>query len=137
MGGVARCPASAEGYVEWMTQCTAIAQQHRNKIAFQARQILSTILTTSAGADADWVPAILSITSGAANDVRSALPFIRDSAFTLVLNDFDDRALAYSSGRLESIKDRVITVSGNIFTRLHQIARHGPYDLISEVSSTT
>ncbi len=108
------------------------AQQHRNKVAYQAEQILETIfhsLQDDIG-NPRTKPKILIIACGSSPDVRSILPILEKHDFSLVLNDADSDALEFSAARLHSIADKCIFVKGNILKINSRIRELGPFNLI-------
>jgi len=70
-----------------------IAQQHRNKLEHQAKEIIQALVQSR---DAR----ILSLGCGGCRDWVPALPFLRNFAGEIVLNDFEPAALALAESRL-------------------------------------
>jgi SAM-dependent methyltransferase len=106
---------------------TAVAQQHRNKVRWQAEQIEAAI---DNGVRAGKPANILIIACGSSPDLKLCLPAITDKPFQVVLNDSDRGALELSSERLISLGERVTTVHGNVIRKINALASHGPYDLV-------
>jgi extracellular factor (EF) 3-hydroxypalmitic acid methyl ester biosynthesis protein len=106
---------------------TAIAQQHRNKVGYQADRIFQTILD---GINKGQRAKILIIASGSSPDVQIILDLIHSFDFLLVLNDMDKEALSFSSKKLDSITDRIQIVEGNTFQSINKFAKVGKFDLV-------
>jgi SAM-dependent methyltransferase len=100
----------------------AIAQQHRNKIAFQAACVLDAI---------ERRPdcRVLSIACGSSPDIRSIARFVGPEA-TFVLSDSDPEALAYSARHLGPLAERCTFVQGAVPGVLRRLRPLGPFDLV-------
>lgn len=101
---------------------SSIAQQHRNKVVFQAGCVLEAL-------DANPQARILSLACGSSPDVRSIIGHVKPGA-RLVMCDSDLDALAFSAQRLEAIKDRCRFVHGMVPRVLRQVRQDGPYHLV-------
>lgn len=88
-------------FVEEFALRSPTAQQHRNKVKYQADLLLKTIFSKDN-------PTILSIGSGGSLDLRLLLPFITDKNFTFILNDMDNGALEFSKTKLSSLGEKCI-----------------------------
>jgi extracellular factor (EF) 3-hydroxypalmitic acid methyl ester biosynthesis protein len=115
VGPVAR---ALEGYA----LTSSIAQQHRNKIAFQASCILEA---------QERHPScrVLSLACGSSADVRSVVKSLRPTT-NLVLCDSDADALIFSRAALGDIADRCVLVHGTVPKALGAVRKYGPYHLI-------
>lgn len=123
-----RATPSTFGYwLEMHTLTTGVAQQHRNKVRRQADFILEAI---NKGEERKEATSILSIACGSSPDFRLILEQIRNRDFSVVLNDIDKDALAFSEEKLSPISDKIKTVQGNTLRRIGKLAEDGPYDLI-------
>lgn len=100
----------------------AIAQQHRNKVTFQAACMLQAMATAQPCR-------LLIVGCGGSPDLRTVLAHVPESA-TVVLCDSDRDALDYSRGLLQTIADRCQFVQGIVPRVLRRVRAHGPYDLI-------
>lgn len=100
-----------------------ISQQHRNKVKAQA-QLIAEVLNQVEK------PRILIMACGSAPDVFSLLDFLQDKDFLIVLNDSDQGALELTRSRLFPILDRCVLIHGNLFYKLREFTKLGPYDLI-------
>jgi SAM-dependent methyltransferase len=120
-------PGTVAHWIEKYCLTTAIAQQHRNKVRWQADHIERVI---KAGANAGKPARILLLACGSSPDVRMCLPRIVDHDFQIVLNDMDDGALEFSREKLRSLGERVKTVPGNMFRLVNKFAADGPFDLV-------
>jgi hypothetical protein len=108
--------------IERYALTSSIAQQHRNKVVFQAACILE--------AAARQVPCrILSLACGSSPDIRTLLPHVKPQA-EFVLCDSDRDALTFSADRLADLRDRCRFVRGTIPRVLRQVRALGPYQLI-------
>src|ERR1044071_2174481 len=100
-----------------------IAQQHRNKVWHQARQIADTVLQNGRAR-------ILALACGGCPDVRKCLSLLRRSDAELVLNDADAEALAFAERQLAPIAERCTFLPGNAL-KIARRLRGGPaFDLI-------
>lgn len=118
-------PCSTVGYwVEYYALGTLIAQQHRNKIAAQARE-LARLLSDCAG-----TPRVLVIAAGSSPDLALVEALIRNRECRVVLNDGDQEALAFSLRRLDAVAHLISAVHGNAITSAVKLARFGPFDLV-------
>jgi SAM-dependent methyltransferase len=100
----------------------SIAQQHRNKVAFQAAAILDAMHRHP---DCR----VLSLACGSNPDLRSIAGQVTNEA-RFVLCDGDLDALTFSSARLEAMGDRCEFVHGFVPRVLRSVRRSGPYHLI-------
>lgn len=117
-------PGSFEYWIEYLALSSAMAQQHRNKVRRQAAELKARIATPDRPAN------ILILAAGGAPDLRSIIHDVADTAFHVVLNDIDQRALSFAGGKLGPIADRTIAVPGNAVTNCRKLAARGPFDLV-------
>ena len=108
--------------IEAYALTAAIAQQHRNKVSYQAGCMLETFAMDSSCR-------ILSLGCGGNPDIRTVIHQVPASA-TLVLCDSDDNALAYSREKLEAVVDRCRFVRGLVPRVLRRVQASAPFDLI-------
>ena len=101
---------------------SAIAQQHRNKVQFQADCIRDTILRRP---DCR----VLSIACGSSPDIRAVAP-LAGPGVSFVLCDGDAAALEFSRRQLEAVTARCEFVHGMVPRVLGRVARYGPFDLV-------
>ena len=101
---------------------SAIAQQHRNKVAFQASCMLEA-------QQRHWPCRVLSLACGSSPDLRSIVPHVRPST-TFVLCDSDPGALEFSYTQLASIERQCVLVQGRVPFALRSVRKHGPFNLI-------
>jgi extracellular factor (EF) 3-hydroxypalmitic acid methyl ester biosynthesis protein len=113
--------------VEWAIEQYAlqspIAQQHRNKVALQARAILSTLIEEPNAR-------IASIGCGGCRDLSMVQSYVPAGRAAFVLVDGDDAALSFARQRLGRIANRCVTVHGRVPRALPLIAAHGPFHLV-------
>jgi hypothetical protein len=108
-----------------LEQCalaSPIAQQHRNKVAFQTAAILEAM-----GRHDEC--RVLSLACGSNPDLRSIAGQVTGGA-RFVLCDGDPDALIFSSARLTEIGDRCRFVHGFVPRVLRSVRESGPYHLI-------
>jgi len=121
--GENREPAGSLAHVFESYALTAtIAQQHRNKVAFQAAAIRSAM----AG---DRACRLLSIGCGSCPDLRTAIDRVTPGS-TFVLCDSDADALVQSRRFLAPIAGQCQFVHGMVPRVLRRIRDSGPFDLI-------
>lgn len=126
-------------YVEEYSLASAIAQQHRNKVAAQSLFIQEAVPRTCAGSDTREPSAgcsgarggrVLLIACGSCPDLRQIQSALHPCDFEVVLNDADPDALDFSLERLGLIADRVRAVPGNVFSAIRHLVREGPFDAV-------
>jgi SAM-dependent methyltransferase len=122
-GRVRAEPITPAWFLEHQALRSPAAQQHRNKVAWQASQIASAIVHTAK-------PRILSIGCGGSRDLRQIQHLISDHDVQIVLNDLDASALELSLNSLGMLKPKVATVLGDIFHAIRHISKQEPFDLI-------
>jgi hypothetical protein len=112
---------TAFAYEEFALRCGPV-QQHRNKVAEQARLITTTFQANPAAR-------VLCIAAGPAYDVRGIASLI-PPAGRVVLNDTDPNALDFALARLSHVAPLVGAVAGNILRSYKKAQALGPYDLV-------
>jgi extracellular factor (EF) 3-hydroxypalmitic acid methyl ester biosynthesis protein len=121
--GDTRAPAGTLAHaIETYALTAAIAQQHRNKVTFQAGCMAQAFATARPCR-------ILSIGCGSSPDLRSIIHHVPASA-AIVLCDSDPDALAYSRQMLQPIAERCRFVHGMVPRVLRRVRESGPFDLI-------
>ena len=100
----------------------AIAQQHRNKVQFQADLIRDAMLSNPRCR-------VLSLACGSSPDIRSIAPLAGPDV-SFVLCDGDPDALEFSRRQLEPMAARCTFVQGMVPRVLGRLAAHGPFDLV-------
>lgn len=108
--------------IERYALSSAIAQQHRNKVSFQAACMLHTFAAARPCR-------ILSLGCGSNPDLRTILDQVPASA-RIVICDADSDALEYSRERLAPLGDRCEFVRGFVPRVLRRVRQRGPFDLI-------
>jgi hypothetical protein len=101
---------------------SAIAQQHRNKVQFQADCIRDALLRNPEAR-------VLSLACGSSPDIRAIVPLAGPRA-SFVLCDGDAEALEFSRRQLTPIAERCQFVHGMVPRVLGRAAAHGPFDLV-------
>jgi SAM-dependent methyltransferase len=118
-----RAPAGTLAHaIETYALNAAIAQQHRNKVSFQAACMLQALAMARPCR-------VLSIGCGSSPDLRTVIDSVPRSA-SFVLCDSDQDALTYSRSRLEPIADQCHLVHGMVPRVLRRVRDYGPFDLI-------
>jgi extracellular factor (EF) 3-hydroxypalmitic acid methyl ester biosynthesis protein len=117
------------GALEAYALTSAIAQQHRNKVQFQADCIRDAIL-------ANPRCRVLSLACGSSPDIRAIAPLAGPESM-FVLCDGDAAALDFSRQQLAPIPDlrspiaaRCEFVRGMVPRVLGRVAKYGPFDLV-------
>jgi SAM-dependent methyltransferase len=119
-----RAPAGTIGWgIEQYALHSPIAQQHRNKVALQARAILATVLARPEAR-------VLSLGCGGCRDLRLIQNYVPAGSGRFVLVDSDADALTFARERLGNLADRCQTVHGKVPRVLPPLAAEGPFDLI-------
>lgn len=111
-------------YIEQVALHSAVTQQHRNKVAWQASEILRVSLS---GANEKRV---LSIACGGSRDLRSVKSLLLDTNIQIYLNDMDPDALAMSTSSLEALGDRLTVLPGDVIRATRNFVRSAPFDVI-------
>jgi len=115
-------PGTLGWAIESYALTSAIAQQHRNKVAFQANCVREAMARK---ADCR----VLSVACGSSPDIRSIVSSITPAA-SFVLCDSDADALAFSRQQLGALGDRCRFVQGMVPRVLTRVVTDGPYDLV-------
>jgi hypothetical protein len=110
-------------YIERHALERAIAQQHRNKLSWQAQAILSHALRKKKAR-------MLSIACGASRDLQSIQHHIADTGAKIWLNDWDAAAVERSLRVLEQSAFKIHAVVGDVFRSLKRLQSGAPFDLI-------
>jgi extracellular factor (EF) 3-hydroxypalmitic acid methyl ester biosynthesis protein len=100
-----------------------IAQQHRNKVWHQARQIADAVLQNDRAR-------ILALACGGCPDFRKVLALLRRSSAELHLNDADPDALSFAAAQLGPIAERCTFFAGNALKIARRLRGGAPFDLI-------
>ena len=123
--GVNKAPnKTIEWHLENMALFGTIAQQHKNKLHWQAQSILDCLYNSVSEGN------ILIISCGGCVDLRSILSHLSNSNVNIVINDADDDAIHLAHESLDQCWDNIIPITGNCFKKLRDISKHGPYQLI-------
>ncbi len=132
---VVRAPRNSIGYfIEYYCLRDVSAQQHRNKVAWQAQMMLETVTRERRAK-------ILSIACGGSPDVRSVQHMLASYGCKLFLNDMDADALCYSLDRLPTLRSTIRPLLGDVFnaarklkglTPLHLILAGGLFDYLND-----
>jgi extracellular factor (EF) 3-hydroxypalmitic acid methyl ester biosynthesis protein len=115
--------ATLERHCEAYSLNFPIAQQHRNKVWHQARQIADAVLQNGRAR-------ILALACGGCPDVRKCLTLLRRTEAELHLNDADADALAFAARQLAPIADRCTFLPGNALKVARRLRGGQTFDLI-------
>ena len=114
------------GTLPWaIEQCSLqspLAQQHRNKVALQARAILSTLVANPSAR-------IASIGCGGCRDLSMIQDYLQAGQGSFVLVDADADALAFARARLDRIASRCTFVQGRVPRAIVKLPA-GRFDLV-------
>lgn len=116
-------PKTMPWFIEKYILHGSYAQQHRNKLAWQTERILETCLRQQE-------VKILSIACGGSLDLRAAQRFLTNERITVLLNDLDSDAIAFSLEHLTRHAFDVHAVAGNVFLSIGRLKEGAPFDLI-------
>jgi extracellular factor (EF) 3-hydroxypalmitic acid methyl ester biosynthesis protein len=116
-------PGTVEHAIEAYALASPIAQQHRNKVAFQAGKI------TDAWRRTGGRPRILTIGCGGCRDLRSLAPEVVESNTEFVLCDLDENALDFALHHLGPLAERSTYLNAMIPRVLRRLLPYGPFDL--------
>jgi extracellular factor (EF) 3-hydroxypalmitic acid methyl ester biosynthesis protein len=109
-----------EYYIEWHALNSAIAQQHRNKVALQAEYISNVLI-------AKKEPKILIIGCGSGRDLRNIQKNIEVSDAQFYLNDIDDSAIEFTK---KNLSDGVLKKCTFIHENVLKLVRNPLYNTI-------
>jgi extracellular factor (EF) 3-hydroxypalmitic acid methyl ester biosynthesis protein len=102
---------------------SSIAQQHRNKLEHQAKEIVHALLQSR-------YARILSVACGGCLDWVPALPFLQTFAGEIVLNDFEPAALALAESRLRPATRQVRLEPGNVLRASKRLSCYPAFNLV-------
>jgi len=105
-------------WLEWYALNCPIAQQHRNKLAWQRNLVHEASMRSGR---------ILNVGCGGCADLAGSPSFVRDCDFTLL--DMDGDALALASQRLRGARSTRV-VQRDVIRGLRDVIGQGPYDLV-------
>jgi extracellular factor (EF) 3-hydroxypalmitic acid methyl ester biosynthesis protein len=125
---VSQANRAPQGTLAWLIESYCLgspfAQQHRNKVAHQARLITDAILRPGPA------PRVAIIASGAAPDLRLVPPQLAGNGCRFVLNDYDPAALDLARDLLGPVAGSCAFIPGNVLRAIPALAAQGPYDLV-------
>ncbi len=114
-------PGTAAYAIEQVFLDSPICQQHRNKVAQQAR-LIRTVVNQQDDAT------ILSIGCGTSEDLVQCLDVLQHKQCSVSLMDIDKDALAFSACRLSAVAGQLTLIEGNIYKKA--LSLRESYDLI-------
>lgn len=113
-------------FIEQYALDSPIAQQHRNKVDLQAREVLATVRRHEGAG----VPRVLLLAAGGSPDLRQVEHALVDEPLAITLLDQDKDALAFSGSNLPLLRNRLSFVHANVIRGLPAVAKRGPFDLV-------
>jgi extracellular factor (EF) 3-hydroxypalmitic acid methyl ester biosynthesis protein len=113
-----------EYWLEYLALSSPIAQQHRNKMLVQGREIMTALGTGVVD------PRILVLASGSCADLVGIVDWLAERRVHVVLCDGDAEALDCARERLVRLGDRLTCVHGNVLASHARLAPLGPFDVI-------
>lgn len=114
-----------EYWLEYLALSSPIAQQHRNKMQVQGREILAAIRAAGPGAR------VLVLASGSAADLVGIREALAEQQAQVVLCDGDEAALASARARLAELGDRLTCVHGSVLASHARLSPLGPFDVVA------
>ena len=118
---------SVPGTLGWHLEETLlqspVVRQHRNKLNHQSREIAHAVMTSSSAR-------VLSMACGGCLDWVPVLPYLKDFAGEIVLNDSDPSALELAEQRLRPATIRYRLAPGNVLRVAKRLARGPRFDLV-------
>jgi len=120
-------PGTLSYWIEEYSLGTTLAQQHRNKVARQAAEILGCAETAlSRNEDAS----IAVLACGSSPDLVQVQHRVAHTGTRFLVADSDEEAIQTTVNRLPALAGRIETITGNVVRTLGQIARRGPFNLV-------
>jgi extracellular factor (EF) 3-hydroxypalmitic acid methyl ester biosynthesis protein len=116
---------TVEYWLEYLALSSPIAQQHRNKMLLQGREIVTALESCAAGAR------VLVLASGSCPDLVGIADWLVGRNVQVVLCDGDAEALACARARLAGLGDRLTCVHGSVLGSHTKLAPFGPFDVIA------
>ena len=117
-------PGTVEYFIDQYGVTCNMAQQHRNKLTWQAAKVLQTSLGSAEESH------VLSIACGGSRDLRTIQSLLQAAPVQLFLNDIDADALAHSVNTLPHLDGRLYPIHANVFSAVRTFKKRGPFDLI-------
>lgn len=116
-------PGSIGWHFEDIILQSPIAQQHRNKLDHQAKEIAHAVLSSRNAR-------VLSVACGGCLDWVPALPLLHNFAGEIVLNDFESAALVLADSRLRPATSRIRLEHGNVLRASKRLTCCPPFNLV-------
>jgi len=120
---VKAAPNTPAFYLDHQALRSVAAQQHRNKVQWQAQCISETFLSNDNAR-------ILSVACGSCRDIQSIQKFVKPTGTHFFLNDVDLEALRYSLYHLESLSSRITLIPGDVFRSIRKFSKYQFFHLI-------
>ena len=117
-------PGTIEHAIERYALNSAIAQQHRNKVAIQSQRILDACIAAPGGAR------VLSIACGGCRDMWQIASMLARLGGQFVLVDSDADALDFARRELGDLADSCTFVHGSVPRIIRHLTDLGPFDLV-------
>lgn len=117
-------PRTVAYFLEHQALRSLAAQQHRNKVEWQAGAVRAALNRMAA-------PRVLSVACGSSPDLRRVLPeLLAAPGASVVINDADADGLSFSSRALSQLGERLRVVAGDVFMAMRKLQRLEPFDVI-------
>lgn len=120
-------PESAVYWLEDFALSSTNAQQHSNRCAAQAAEILEQALL---GYQKGRPRRVLILSCGGCPELVKIQKLLVSAPMELVLNDIDEDAIAHAEARLKLLSDKITVLHGNILLQIKELSRQRPFDLI-------
>jgi extracellular factor (EF) 3-hydroxypalmitic acid methyl ester biosynthesis protein len=120
-------PGTFGYWLEEYTLISGIAQQHRNKVHRQGRELLSMV---RARAESPSPGRFLILACGGCPDLEQVQEDLASLPFRGVAVDLDPEAIKASTQRLPKLADRMQFIEGNVVKKIPELARCEPFDLV-------
>jgi SAM-dependent methyltransferase len=120
-------PGTFGYWLEEYTLTCGMAQQHRNKVHRQGRELLSMVRARAARPSPGR---FLVLACGGSPDLELVQEELANLPFQGVAVDLDPEAIKASMRRLPKLTDRVQFIEGNVIKKISDLARCGPFDLV-------
>lgn len=112
-----------EHYIEQFILDTAMSQQHRNKLAAQASELMWGLARSPTAR-------VLSIAAGTAPEFAGFIKHLPRAEQVVVLNDGEAEALELALETFAGSAFSPLLAPGNVLRRIPQLERLGPYDCV-------
>jgi extracellular factor (EF) 3-hydroxypalmitic acid methyl ester biosynthesis protein len=120
-------PGSFGYWLEEYQLTTGMAQQHRNKVHRQGRELVAVV---RAQAERSISARFLILACGGSPDLEQVQDELAALPFYGVAVDLDPDAIQASTQRLPKIANRMHFIEGSVVKKIAELSRCGPFDLV-------